>query len=716
MSERTGQQFGNYRLVRLIGKGGFADVYLGEHKYLKTQAAIKIMCQRMTTAHKKEFAHEAQTIVKLKHPHILKIYDFGFADDIPYIIMEYAEKGTLLKRHPRGVRVPLLSVVSYVKQVASALQYAHDNKIIHRDIKPENMLLDEQDRVILSDFGLAATAHNTISMQRVDRSGTPHYMAPEQFQGKPRPASDQYALGIVVYEWLCGERPFNGASPFELGWHHAYDQPPPLSKKNTFISAEVEKVVLTALAKDPQQRFKSILEFAEALEQAGQAARPVKLIMPRQQDPAPQLAGTPFLSPGREEATEEHSMQSLAVQPLFRQDMPLASVASMADIPSLDLPDDLEIPPHLQELSPTQLRGPEMSPALFKGPELSPSLLKGRELSPSVFKGPELSPALQKPAPRFPHTPWRAAMGEEPVGTLLCVYRGHTSKIHTLSWSLDSKWIASGSMDCFCIWDGRSGKVAFTTPHTGNITAWAPNGRHRAMVQYGELTVIDAQEHQKVHQYIEGWIDAMAWSPDSRFLALGGESGKVYIWDVINDQSVITHRSHSKGIKSLAWSPDGRYIAAAGDDGLISIWDNAPKIRFLARKASVVFRGHIASIRGLAWSPDGSRIVSSSWDNTVQVWDASTAATLVHYRMHSGLVNSLSWSPDSKYIASGGQDHTVQVWDASSGQIIYTYEGHRQDVSNVAWSPDGTRIASVDTFSGDEEGNQVYSVQVWQTI
>jgi serine/threonine protein kinase len=151
-------------------------------------------------------------VAQLKHMHIVLVLEFGIERATPFLVMDYAPKGTLRQAHPRGSALPLPLVVTYVKQIAAALQYAHDAKLIHRDVKPENILLGSYGEVLLSDFGIAVTAHHTSSLKTLDHAGTPPYMAPELIQGKPRPASDQYALGIVVYEWLCGERPFQGGS------------------------------------------------------------------------------------------------------------------------------------------------------------------------------------------------------------------------------------------------------------------------------------------------------------------------------------------------------------------------------------------------------------------------------------------------------------------------------------------------------------------------
>ena len=267
MADHTGQQLGNYQLVRLLGRGGFAEVYLGEHVRLKTQAAIKVRYEQFSKDDAEEFLKEAQTIANLVHPHIVRIFDFDVQDGLPFLVMEYAPNGTLRQRYPKNTRVPLETIISNVRQIADALQYAHDEKFMHRDIKPENLLLGRRDDILLSDFGLALVAQSTRQQSLQELGGTAYYMAPEQLSGKPRPASDQYALGIVVYEWLTGVRPFTGTFS-EVASQHMFEPPPPLREKLPGISPAIDEVVMTALAKDAHQRFASVRSFANALEQA----------------------------------------------------------------------------------------------------------------------------------------------------------------------------------------------------------------------------------------------------------------------------------------------------------------------------------------------------------------------------------------------------------------------------------------------------------------
>jgi serine/threonine protein kinase len=265
---RVGQQLGNYRLARLLGSGGFAEVYLGEHVHLDAQAAIKVLLGELTPEDVQTFRSEARTLVRLFHPHIIRVLDFGIEGSTPFLVMDYAPHGTLRQLHPRQSRLPLSTVIPYVQQVAEALQFAHNEQVIHRDIKPENILLGRRKELLLSDFGIALVAQGSLNRNIKNVAGTIAYMAPEQIQGHPHHASDQYALGLVVYEWLCGERPFHGKF-MEIATKQLLVSPSPLRMHVPSLPQAVEDVVLTALAKDPKNRFKSVQTFAHALEQAG---------------------------------------------------------------------------------------------------------------------------------------------------------------------------------------------------------------------------------------------------------------------------------------------------------------------------------------------------------------------------------------------------------------------------------------------------------------
>jgi len=330
MVGRIGQQFGNYRLVRLLGKGGTAEVYLGEHIYLDIQAAIKVLHSQLASEDVERFRSEARTVAHLTHPHIVRVLDFGVEGTIPFLTMEYASRGTVRTRYLRGTRLPLETIVSYVNQVADALQYIHEQKkLVHRDVKPENMLLRTDQDLLLSDFGISAieqSVSNLITQQRtgLSASGTISYMAPEQIQGNPHPASDQYALGIVVYEWLCGSRPFEGEA-FAVMYQQVHVPVPPLREKIPTISPAVEHVVLRALAKNSQWRFATIRDFAEALEEASHAQENVTL-------PAWPLSGQPALNT----LPAQQGSQTVENATLLARPLPQAASSPLSPQPVLN--------------------------------------------------------------------------------------------------------------------------------------------------------------------------------------------------------------------------------------------------------------------------------------------------------------------------------------------------------------------------------------------
>jgi serine/threonine protein kinase len=338
MAERLGTQVGHYRLTRLLGQGSYAEVYLGEHIHLRTQAALKLLHTTLaTTGEVEQFRQEAQRLAGLQHPHIVRVLDFGFEGEVPFLVLEYAPGGSLRQRHPSGRPVPLATVLGYVEQIAEALHYAHDQQVIHRDLKPQNLLLGRRGEVLLADFGISVIAASTSQHSSTKAfAGTAAYAAPEQIQGHPRPASDQYALGIVVYEWLTGQLPFTGSLP-EVLWKQMQSPPPPLHPLAPGVPAEVEQVVLTALTKDPKERFGSMRAFANALLQARGAVTSTPLSPVPETRRAPSLPPTAVPTPA---LSEQEAAIAVQVQPSPSPPAPAQGPvpAALLDVTTLQSP------------------------------------------------------------------------------------------------------------------------------------------------------------------------------------------------------------------------------------------------------------------------------------------------------------------------------------------------------------------------------------------
>ncbi len=263
------QRFGEYQLLQLLGRGGFTEVYLGEHFVTGQKAALKLLDARQGGNELDKFFARASVLSHLHHPHIIQVFDSGVSGYTAYLAMTYAPSGNLRQCYPKGTRLPLPIVIRYVKQIADALRYVHQSQLIHRDVKPHNILLGENEQIMLSDFGIAVVCPNQDEEQPYfhDFEGTVLYAAPEQLQGKPCKNSDQYALGVTIYEWLTGSWPFVGTFD-QVVQQHLMADPPLLREKESSVPAEIEQIVLKALEKEPEHRFSSIEAFAQALEQA----------------------------------------------------------------------------------------------------------------------------------------------------------------------------------------------------------------------------------------------------------------------------------------------------------------------------------------------------------------------------------------------------------------------------------------------------------------
>lgn len=254
----TGQLFGNYRLIRVLGQGNSGILYLGEHVDLGFQAAIKILRPELVTD---EFENGIKRIAHLLHPHILRINNFGLKGTTPFLEMDYAPNGTLLQRHPKNSIVPLPTVITYVKQIAGALQLAHQYYVVHGRLSPAEMLLSQDNEILLGGFDPLIAEQSVVHNAQPQTASI--YAPPEQSKGKLQPASDQYLLAAIVYEWLSGKRPWpTGVTAQDNA------TPAPLSLYVPQLPASAEEAIMKALHKEPKQRFKNIQDFADALEQA----------------------------------------------------------------------------------------------------------------------------------------------------------------------------------------------------------------------------------------------------------------------------------------------------------------------------------------------------------------------------------------------------------------------------------------------------------------
>lgn len=270
-SSLVGRKLGKYDIIELLGRGGMATVYKGRQSEIDRFVAVKVLPPHpgQDPQFIERFQLEARTIARLQHPHILPLYDYGMEDDILYLATAYVSGGSLEDRIKQGA-MPLGEVERLLRQIASALDYAHRQNVIHRDIKPGNILLDGEGHALLADFGIVKiTGGDSRLTGTGGMVGTPAYMSPEQGTGVNITASvDIYALGAVVYEMITGEQPFQGDTPMQVVLKHINEPVPRLRDQRDDLPPALDRVLQRALAKLPQNRYKTAMEFAEDFSRA----------------------------------------------------------------------------------------------------------------------------------------------------------------------------------------------------------------------------------------------------------------------------------------------------------------------------------------------------------------------------------------------------------------------------------------------------------------
>ncbi len=273
-----GKTLGTCKLEKLIGQGGMGVVYLAQQVRLARYVAVKVLLPNLTADSNvykeflERFRREANVIARLEHINIMPVYEYGEQDGITFLVMPYLPGGSLRDKLIRQPILPLHDTVNYISQAASALDYAHSQGVIHRDLKPGNFLLHNDGRLVLADFGIARIMQesNSTSISTLTGTGmmlgTPEYMAPEMFTGNLVDyRSDIYALGIILYQLLSGQVPFKGSTLYTIATKHLQDAPPPLRAIQPALPFAIDNVIQTALAKKPEDRFKSAGALAQAL-------------------------------------------------------------------------------------------------------------------------------------------------------------------------------------------------------------------------------------------------------------------------------------------------------------------------------------------------------------------------------------------------------------------------------------------------------------------
>jgi WD40 repeat protein len=589
-----------------------------------------------------------------------------------------------------GRRQPFFRSVALIgRQVAQGLSYAHSRGVVHRDIKPSNLLLDTAGVVWITDFGLAKAEENGLT-ETGDILGTFRYMAPERFRGEADARADIYALGLILYELLTLKPAFHTSDRLKLIEQVKSHEPARPRSIDDRIPRDLETIVLKASDKDPARRYATGEAMAEDLR--------------RFLDDEPIQARRATLAERYARWARHHP--GIAVLGAL-----LTAVLVMATLTSLFQASRFREQWLRAELKTRE--ADEKTQALERQLYINRINLAERDSVLEVAAAEQLLDQCP-----------RALRGWEwnYIKRLCHLERRtlakHTRSVNTVAFSRDGRWLISGAGERFysaeithqaelTLWDARSGRKQhdFSGLKGGvQSAAFSPDSRFVAvgsgyfrgtLPAEGHLTVWDVVTGRLLYDRVESGMNllSVAFSPDGRWIAAGygfyssRVPGRLKLWDARSGTLVHTVEAPPGGVNCVAFSPDGRLLAMACS-GVIELWQVDPL------KKQSELRGHTSWVYGLAFSPDGARLASGGWDKTIKIWDTAGGTLLLTGEGHSGEVNAVAFSPDGKKLASAGGDNMLRIWDAGTARTLQTFRGHTRAISGLAYSPDGATIAT----------------------
>jgi len=590
-----------------------------------------------------EFTSEAEMLASLNHPHIVRVHDYVEDHSLGLIVMELLAGGTLSDHdldQPQACAVGLA--------VAAGLGHAHERGILHRDIKTANVLFDADGTVKLSDFGIARMYTGSGVTGTAHGAGTPMYMAPEQISGgRLTPATDLYALGVVLYQLLAGTPPFDPTmAPQQLWQQHLTNPPPPMQG----VPRRIADVVLRTLAKHPADRYPDADSLAAALAAAaGDAYGPAW------------LAATGL--------------------PLHLADH-IRRIAAPAPPRSTDAAEE-----SAEESSDGFTDTPTASPP--RPPAIPPAPVPGR---PRPDTGP--GPGRSRTRRRRLHLLGAVGLTAILVSSVLIALRpdapAHIAGPEELSRQLAAASVTAVASDSTLA--RRLAVAAYRTAPT-------PQARQSvlAVLAGGDIPLATLTGHTN-------WVETVAFSPDGHILATGSDDQTARLWNITDPahpQPLATLAGHTGSVRAAAFSPDGHTLATGSADATARLWNITDPAH---PQPLATLAGHTSIVWAAAFSPDGHSLATASYDQTARLWNITDPAhpqRLATLTGHTGPVRTVAFSPDGHTLATGSGDITARLWnitDPAHPQPLATLTGHTTNVIAAAFSPDGHTLA---TGSGD---------------
>ncbi len=614
MDELINKTLGQFQIVRELGRGGMAVVYEAYQPALQRRVAIKVLSRHLThdQAFIQRFRQEAIAAANLKHPHIITIYDVGQSGDFNYIVMELLEGyplADLVKQGPMNS----IQVSKIIEQVASALDYAHQQGFVHRDIKPSNIMLAQNEHATLMDFGIAKALSGAHLTQTGATIGTPEFMSPEQITGEPVDGrTDVYALGIVAFEMLTGQVPFSGATATVL-YKQANTPPPPMRSLLPTLSPAIESVVLRALAKRPNERFATAGQFAQALT-AAVAGQPSRQSFTRPTQVPPTRAASAWLP---------WALVGGGA---------LAMICLVVIIATLLLNPGGQTPPTTapSTLAPTEVIRQTTSTQPL--PTSQPNLTTPKPQPTPMYGWPYLIYATG------PNGAWQVMLADLSTGSAAPL-PNQPADSGVPAWSRDHQQVAfrskaDGTWQVY-IMNANGANLRKLTQTGGNYEPnWAPDGIQLAYVSdrdgNKEVHLTDINQSKDIRLTNNSVLDDDPnWSPDGQWILVERREDDCYNLYAIRpdgtDEYAITNSSGENCVWATtpAWSPDGNYIAYERSEHgeRFHIWI----MEAGGANPRALTTGSHNDVRP-TWSPDGKWIAFSSdrgGDNGIYIVQAN---------------------------------------------------------------------------------------------
>jgi len=652
---RSGALLAGYRLEAQVGAGGMAVVFRARDEHLDRLAALKVLAPALATDEqfRLRFIAESRAAAAVDDPFIIPVYEAGEAGGVLFIAMRFVRGGDLHRVLEREGTLSPGRAAEFISPVASALDAAHRAGLVHRDVKPGNILIDARedrpDHVYLSDFGVAKAISSEGLTGPGFFVGTPSYAAPEQIQGRAVDGrADQYALACVAFQLLTGALPFREGQDLPVLLAHVSTPAPSLTAQRPDLSGAVDQVMARAMAKDPEERYASCLDFAGALREA--------LGLPPfdPEGPVTPRSSAPVLSPpetvtlastgavGRRRPSDAGSApgeRSLAPRPRSgitdrsgrvtawarRHRLPVLAVTcvSLAAVAVIAI-------------------AAAGSPAKRVTPAPA-NLPAGGSQSPATSASPPVASSYSHVALKLP-----------------APYAG--TSILSLAFSPSGTKLAITSL-YVCVWNiASTGCTIDRVLHGDGPAAFRPDGKTVAVGGPG-VSLMNAATGTVSGGFTDPGgkgVNSVAFSPDGKLLAAGDFNGRAYLWDVATGKLArpIT-ATDSKSVNSVAFSPDGKVLAVGDFSGHIYLWDVATA----APVGTPITDPGSKGVNAVAFAPDGRTLAVGDQDGSSYLWDVATGnltATLPD--TGSAGVRAVAFGPGGNTLATGDGNGGVNLW------------------------------------------------------